>query len=140
MESLLMKCFQVKNISFSYGKRKIFYNASLNIAPHKVTGLLGANGSGKTTLFDLMCELAHLSSGEFNNTFEKLSYLSQTLMTSPTLKMSDTFNMISALTSSKPSSLSNAIEKLSRWSPGIVGRYEELWNKKSSICSYGEKR
>ena len=32
------------------------------------------------------------------------------------------------------------MKKLSTWSPEIVERYKEIWTKKSSVCSYGEKR
>ena len=46
-----------ENLSFSYGKREILKNLSLEIPAGKLTFLLGANGSGKSTLLKLLCGL-----------------------------------------------------------------------------------
>lgn len=135
-----MKNFHANRICFSYDDKIIFDLATLEASPHQITGVLGANGAGKTTFFDLVCGLQRLRSGHIKNDFQHLLYLSQTLMTSPALRMSDTFNMIAALATEKRVSFKRALEKLKAWSPGTVDRYLEVYHKKSSICSYGEKR
>ena len=50
---------QVKNISFSYGRRKpeVLSDFSLSLKKGRVYGLLGKNGVGKSTLLYLMCGL-----------------------------------------------------------------------------------
>jgi ABC-type cobalamin/Fe3+-siderophores transport system ATPase subunit len=46
--------FDVKNISFSYGSKKIIDNLSIRLEHGKFYGILGPNGSGKTTFLDLL--------------------------------------------------------------------------------------
>ena len=46
--------FSIRDLSFSYGAKRVFDGLSLDIPEGKVTTLIGANGSGKTTLFNLM--------------------------------------------------------------------------------------
>ena len=50
---------EVKNMSFSYGKRKqkVFDDFSLALDKGSVYGLLGKNGTGKSTLLYLMTGL-----------------------------------------------------------------------------------
>lgn len=50
---------EVKNLSFSYGKRKqkVFDDFSLALDKGSVYGLLGKNGTGKSTLLYLMTGL-----------------------------------------------------------------------------------
>ncbi|MNQ75827.1 Energy-coupling factor transporter ATP-binding protein EcfA2 [compost metagenome] len=54
--------------------------------------------------------------------------------------MRDIFKMVSALSSNEPMTQDKTLKKLSAWSPAIVDRYQDMWNKKSSLCSYGETR
>ncbi len=44
----------IRNLTFSRGDRKIFDNISLEIAPHKITAIMGPSGTGKTTLLKLI--------------------------------------------------------------------------------------
>ncbi len=44
----------LKNISISFGKRKVLDNISFNIHKGSIMGLLGPNGAGKTTIFSLL--------------------------------------------------------------------------------------
>jgi ATP-binding cassette, subfamily B, heavy metal transporter len=53
-----------KNISFSYGKRKIFENFSLKIPKEKNIAIVGHSGSGKTSLVKLLYRFYDLNSGE----------------------------------------------------------------------------
>ncbi|WP_440449152.1 ABC transporter ATP-binding protein [Ruminococcus intestinalis] len=46
--------FEIKDLSFSYGKNKVIDGLNLKIKEGKITTLIGANGCGKSTLFNLM--------------------------------------------------------------------------------------
>ncbi|WP_353095194.1 ABC transporter ATP-binding protein [Tissierella praeacuta] len=45
---------EIKNLSKSYGKKKVLTDINLNIEENKIYGLLGRNGAGKTTLLSLI--------------------------------------------------------------------------------------
>ena len=53
-----------KNVTLSYGKRKILDNINLDIFPGEILGLLGPNGVGKSTLFNLLIGLIKPDSGQ----------------------------------------------------------------------------
>ena len=53
-----------KNISLSYGERKILNDINFNIYPGEILGLLGPNGVGKSTLFNLLIGLIKPNSGQ----------------------------------------------------------------------------
>ncbi|MCD7925093.1 ABC transporter ATP-binding protein [Phocaeicola sp.] len=57
---------EVKNLSFSYGKRKqkVFDDFSLTLDKGSVYGLLGKNGTGKSTLLYLMTGLLRPQAGK----------------------------------------------------------------------------
>lgn len=55
---------EFKNVSFNYGKRKIFENFNLKINPNEKVALVGHSGSGKTTIVKLLYRLYNLDSGE----------------------------------------------------------------------------
>ena len=48
---------QLKNISLSFGKRKILDNVSFDINQGEILGMLGPNGVGKSTIFNLITGL-----------------------------------------------------------------------------------
>ncbi len=48
---------QFKNISLSFGKRKILDNVSFTINQGEILGMLGPNGVGKSTIFNLITGL-----------------------------------------------------------------------------------
>ena len=82
---------QLKNISFNYGEKNIFYNINLDISKGDCLGIVGESGVGKSTLFDIISGLLRPTSGEiflnnklaviFSNYFwfKKISYLSQNI-------------------------------------------------------------
>ena len=47
----------LKNISLSFGNRKILDNVNLNINQGTILGMLGPNGAGKTTIYNLITGL-----------------------------------------------------------------------------------
>ena len=53
-----------KNVTLSYGERKILDNINLDIYPGEILGLLGPNGVGKSTLFNLLIGLIKPDSGQ----------------------------------------------------------------------------
>ena len=55
---------KIKNIKFSYPKRKVLDSVSLEIPTGAVFGILGPNGSGKTTLFRILSTLVLPQGGE----------------------------------------------------------------------------
>jgi ATP-binding cassette subfamily B protein len=55
---------EFKDISFNYGKRKIFDKLSLKVNKNEKVALVGLSGSGKTTLVKLLYRLYDLDSGD----------------------------------------------------------------------------
>ncbi|PRA53258.1 MULTISPECIES: AAA family ATPase [Pseudomonas] len=135
-----MNILCARSLCFKYEDKMIFDDAGIDVDAGMITGLLGPNGSGKTTFFDIVCGLNKVGVDQLSNKASKQVYLSQMLTVPPVFRMFDVFRMISLLSSSVPISQTQALTKLAAWSPEIVDRYKEIWLKKSSICSYGEKR
>ena len=55
---------EVKNITKTYGNKKVVDNVSLNIQEGKITSFIGPNGAGKSTLLSIMSRLLKRDSGE----------------------------------------------------------------------------
>ncbi|MBR4145873.1 MAG: ABC transporter ATP-binding protein [Lachnospiraceae bacterium] len=55
---------ELKNVSFSYDKRKIIDGVSLKIPQKTTTAVVGPSGGGKTTLCNLMARFWDVNSGE----------------------------------------------------------------------------
>ncbi len=55
---------EIKNLSFGYGKKKLFTNLNVQLEPGNIYGLLGKNGVGKTTLLKLISGLRYPQDGE----------------------------------------------------------------------------
>ncbi|CAK8723848.1 MAG: iron complex transport system ATP-binding protein [Candidatus Electronema aureum] len=55
--------WQLEQVNFAHGSRKVLDAVSLNIHAGRWCGILGPNGSGKTTLLDLLCGLLPPASG-----------------------------------------------------------------------------
>ena len=55
---------ELKNVSKSYGPKKVLKNINLSIEEGKIVGLLGTNGSGKSTMIKLINDLLVPDSGE----------------------------------------------------------------------------
>ena len=64
-----------KNVSFSYGKKKVLHNTSFFITKGTFFVLLGLNGAGKSTIFSLITRLQNLQEGEiFINNYSLKDY------------------------------------------------------------------
>lgn len=54
---------ELKNVSKSFGKRKVIDNISLEVKEGEIYGFLGPNGSGKTTTIKMILRLIDLDNG-----------------------------------------------------------------------------
>ena len=54
---------KIKNLTKSYGKKKILQDLNLHIQAGEIYGLLGPNGAGKTTTINIICNLLQADSG-----------------------------------------------------------------------------
>lgn len=59
-----MKHLQIKNISKSFGKKKIIDNFSLDLENNEILAIVGKSGSGKSTLLNMIGLLEEYDSGE----------------------------------------------------------------------------
>lgn len=55
---------EVKNVSKSYGHRKVVDDVSITIPSNKITSLIGPNGAGKSTLLSIMSRLTTADAGD----------------------------------------------------------------------------
>ncbi len=53
----------IRDLSKSFGKRKVLDNISFNIRRRKITGFLGPNGAGKTTAIKILLGLIKKDAG-----------------------------------------------------------------------------
>ncbi len=58
-----MSLVELKDLSKSYGTKKVLKNVNLNIEKGKIYGLLGPNGSGKTTIIKIINGLLQPTKG-----------------------------------------------------------------------------
>jgi len=84
-----LKNINLKNVSFSYQKRKILKNVNLKLEIGKIYGIVGESGSGKTTLLNIISGLEKIQAGEIivngnkekidndRNWFSNIAYISQ---------------------------------------------------------------
>lgn len=56
---------EIKNVTKSYGKKKILENFSIEVSEGKIVGILGANGSGKSTLLSGLYGILPFEDGVF---------------------------------------------------------------------------
>ena len=55
---------EIRNITKSYGSKKVVDNVSVNIPTGKITSFIGPNGAGKSTVLSIMSRLLNADSGE----------------------------------------------------------------------------
>lgn len=87
---------EIKDLSFSYHKRKIFTQLNVNFATDKLNIILGPNGTGKTTLLD---SIAGLQTNDMAHSLidfpgqKQLAYKLQQLHFFPSLTVKQTIQM-----------------------------------------------
>ena len=54
---------EIRDLTFGYGKQKLFDHLDLSLDRGNIYGLLGKNGAGKTTLLKLICGLRYAQTG-----------------------------------------------------------------------------
>lgn len=67
-----MKYIEVKNISKSFGKRKVIENLSFSVDEKEIVAIVGKSGSGKSTILNMIGLLETYDSGEIFLKGEKL--------------------------------------------------------------------
>jgi iron complex transport system ATP-binding protein len=55
---------EIRNLSFSYGDKRVLRGISLNVARGEMVGIIGPNGSGKTTLLKILSMVLAVHEGE----------------------------------------------------------------------------
>lgn len=71
----------LNNITFEFGARALYEEASWHIKPGEKIGLIGANGTGKTTLLKVLVGEYKPTSGNISKTKDlKIGYLNQDLL------------------------------------------------------------
>ncbi len=53
----MVKIYEIKNLSFSYGKNKVLKNLNVDIFKGEFVGIVGPNGSGKTTFLKILANI-----------------------------------------------------------------------------------
>lgn len=59
-----MDMITIKDVSFSYGKHKVFNNVCMELHQGRIYGLLGENGVGKSTLLKILSGLLKVEGGD----------------------------------------------------------------------------
>lgn len=67
---------ELRNVTKSYGTRKVVDDVSLTLRPGTITGLVGVNGSGKSTLFKVVAGLLPPARGTIELVYDSGNRLS----------------------------------------------------------------
>ena len=65
---------KIENLSFSYGKKSVIENLSLELPDRGVFALMGPSGCGKTTLLYLISGLLKAKTGKIQRDSDKIAY------------------------------------------------------------------
>ncbi len=138
----------VKNISKSYGLKKVVDNISLNVFPGEIVGLLGPNGSGKTTTFYIIAGIVKLDDGYvylddeditympiYMRAKKGLAYLPQEQSVFRRLSVEDNIKIVLEENNYSEEEIENITNVLLK-----EFQIEHLRNQKASVLSGGEKR
>ncbi|MGM5483558.1 MAG: ABC transporter ATP-binding protein [Nanobdellota archaeon] len=67
-----MHALELKEVSKSFGSKKVLDKISMNIKTGKITGIVGKSGSGKTTLLKIIVDYYNYDEGEVYATVENI--------------------------------------------------------------------
>ncbi len=59
------RCLEIRNLSFSYGDKRVLEDVSISISKGQSVGIVGMSGAGKSTLLDLISGIQEKKGGEF---------------------------------------------------------------------------
>lgn len=88
---------EVKNITKSFGKKKVLQGVSFTANKGEITCLIGINGVGKTTILNGIMNLTPMSSGEIlidgkkltKETYEKITFIPDAITMLPQMKVKE---------------------------------------------------
>lgn len=88
---------EVKNISKSYGRKKVLQDVSFTVEKGEITCLIGVNGVGKTTVLNGIMNLTPMKSGEIlidgkkltKDTYEKIAFIPDAIIMLPQMKIGE---------------------------------------------------
>lgn len=128
-------------VGFEYvASRPVLEELSMSFCGGEITGVLGENGAGKTTLFDIVSSNLSVTRGNVTRAIapEQISYLHQIINLPPAMKMREVVEMIACFQRLSPQDVNTLITRY--WSEAMIERYEKIKERRSGVCSYGEKR
>jgi ABC-type multidrug transport system fused ATPase/permease subunit len=71
--SLNCSVIEYHNVSYSYDKKEVLKNVNFQIAPRKITVIVGATGHGKSTIIDLLLRFIEPKDGEIRINGKKIN-------------------------------------------------------------------
>lgn len=102
---------KINNISFSFDKKIIFNDFSVELKKGEILAVMGPSGCGKTTLLGLVAGLHKPQKGEIINSFEKIAYVFQEPRLFPWLTVKE--NLLAVLDENNQASEKTVLECLS---------------------------
>lgn len=93
---------EVKDITKSFGRKKVLNGVSFTAERGEVTCLIGVNGVGKTTVLNAIMNLTPIKSGEIlmdgkkinKHSYEKITFIPDTITMLPTMRIHDAFEFM----------------------------------------------
>ena len=68
---------ELRNVSFSYGKKKVLDNFSMHLGDGEILAVMGPSGCGKSTLLSLIAGLKRADAGEVLSTYSRIAFVFQ---------------------------------------------------------------
>ena len=124
----------IKNLSFSYGKLKVFENFSLDVSEGEVCLITGINGVGKSTLLRLMAKVLHPAAGEI--------IFGEKMGLDPRQKIgfiSDILSLYDSLTVAQSIEFHKSVYNLSRFDDSLIRHTKIGLGQKIKELSPGQK-
>jgi ABC-2 type transport system ATP-binding protein len=129
-----MPMISIKNLSFSYGKLKVFENFSLDVPEGEVCLITGINGVGKSTLLRLMAKVLHPAAGEI--------IFDEKMGQDPRQKIgfiSDILSLYDSLTVAQSIEFHKSVYNLSRFDDSLIRHTKIGLGQKIKELSPGQK-
>jgi len=93
---------EVKDITKSFGRKKVLKGVSFTANKGEITCLIGVNGVGKTTVMNAIMNLTPLNDGDIlidgkkisKQSYEKITFIPDTITMLPTMRIQDAFEFM----------------------------------------------